>query len=97
VLVCRYNTRCLNSDSIAAALRPHDASANYRRELLGASAMRQVLHGGLLGLCLQVDAEIEVCLDRRWQIATVARVVYDGDLARHVKVSSLGRRRNLRY
>lgn len=48
--------------------------------------MRQVLHGGLLAMCLQVDAEVEVYLDRRWQIATITRIVYDGDLARHVKV-----------
>jgi hypothetical protein len=67
-------------------LRPHDTNATFRREMLGASATRHVLQGGLLVHCLQVDAEIEVCLNRRWQFATITRIVYDGDLARHIKV-----------
>lgn len=60
-----------------------------RRDLLGASALRQVLHGALLTHCLQVDAEIEVRIDKRWQVATITRIVYDGELARHIKVRSL--------
>lgn len=55
--------------------------------MLGASATRHVLHGGLLAHCLQVDAEVEVCLKWRWQFATITRIVYDGDLARHIKVN----------
>jgi hypothetical protein len=67
-------------------LRPHDASANFKREMLGASAARHVVQGAQLVHYLRVDAEIEVCLNRCWQCATITRVVYDGDLARHIKV-----------
>ena len=80
----------MNTEGIvAAALRPNDVNANFRRDLLGASAMRQVQHGALLGHCLQVGAEVEVLLEKGklWQVATITRIMYDGDLPRHIKVS----------
>ena len=81
-----------------STLRPHDANSNsFRRDLLGAAAVRQVSHAAALTAVampassgghnhLVVDGEIEVFLQRRWQVATINRVMCDGDLARHVKV-----------
>lgn len=83
-----------------STLRPHDANSNsFRRDLLGAAAVRQVSHAAALTTVamasssgngghshLVVDGEIEVFLQRRWQVATINRVLCDGDLARHVKV-----------
>lgn len=64
-----------------------EAAANkHRRDLLGGSAARHVAHGTTLAQCLQPGAEVEVCISRVWQVATVCRVIYDGEHIRHVKV-----------
>lgn len=90
----RYNTRCGISSSRAdpaagGASNRLDPCAKFRRDLLGACASRHVLNGGALAQCLQVGQEVEVLIDKMWQIGTVCRVVCDGDHIRHVKVSQL--------
>ena len=97
----RYNTRCADStisaSSIATASIATSASAaaaalkvdalKYRRELVGACSARQLAHGtALLHSQLLPDTEIEVCLNKVWQVATICRVLGDGDHIRHVKV-----------
>lgn len=64
-----------------------DPNAKFRRDMLGACASRQVHNGPALALCLQVGHEVEVLIDKMWQIGTICRLVCDGDHIRHVKVS----------
>ena len=58
-----------------------------RRDQVGGSSARHVAHGAALAQCLVPEAEVEVCVNKVWQVATVVRVMYDGEHIRHVKVS----------
>lgn len=87
----RYNTRCGFTSAITdittgAASARLDPGAKFRRDLLGACAARQVQYASALAQCLQVGQEIEVLIDKRWQVGTICRLVCDGDHIRHVKV-----------
>lgn len=66
-------------------MRPE--ATRLRRDMLGGSSARQVATGVSLAQCLVPEVEVEVCIGKRWQVATVCRVVYDGEHIRHVKVS----------
>jgi len=95
----RYNTRCTDGASSSSALglstttsSSSSSSASksdpikLRRDLVGGSSARHVSHGAALAQCLVPEAEVEVCINKMWQVATVVRVMYDGEHIRHVKV-----------